>query len=83
MERPPDPPLDVIVSLLEAMAAHQREKVLEAARRVVPHLTPDDLLNPHDFPALQAAPEFHYEDGILAGLLSAQAALRALGKRAP
>lgn len=83
MERPPDPPLDVIVSLLEAMAAQQRQKVLEAARRVVPHLTPDDLLNPHDFPALQSAPEFHYEDGILAGLLSAQAALRALGKRAP
>jgi len=34
-------------------------------------------LNPFDFPELKAHPTFDYEDGILAGLISAQIALRA------
>jgi hypothetical protein len=68
---------DHLLALLDSMIEQQRAKVLAAARRIVPHLTQDDLLNPHDFPALEHAPEFHYEDGILAGLLAAQMALRA------
>jgi len=68
---------EALLELLEPMIAQQREKVLATARRRVPYLTGDDILNPHDFPELERAPEFHYEDGILAGLLAAQMALRA------
>ena len=46
------------------------------ARRLVPHATPEDLRNPHDFAPLLESAEFNFEDGILAGLLSAAAALR-------
>ena len=52
-------------------------RVLAIARSLVPHLTEDDVLSPDDFPELSADPRFAWEDGLLAGLLSAQMALRA------
>ena len=61
---------------LEALIVQQREKVLRLARRRLPHLTNEDILNPHDFPELVADPNFNFEDGILAGLLQAQMSLR-------
>lgn len=64
-------------ALLEEMAAQQRQKVLRLAREAVPGITADDVLNPHDFPALKAHPSFEYEDGLLGGILAAQTALRA------
>ena len=67
--------------LLEQMIDQQRHKLLRLARTAVPHLGPDDVLSPHDFPELRACPGFDYEDGLLAGLLSAQAALRAEAAR--
>lgn len=63
--------------VLDEMIAHQRAKVLKLAREAVPHISPEDVLNPNDYPELKAHPRFDYEDGILAGLLSAQMALRA------
>lgn len=72
------PPLgNDLLSLLDTMIEGQRSKVLATARRFVPHLTGDDIMNPQDFRELDAAPEFHYEDGILAGLIAAQIAIRA------
>jgi hypothetical protein len=62
---------------LEAAITHQRRKVLEIARRITPSILQDDLFNPQDFPELQQSALFNYEDGILAGLLSSQMALRA------
>src|SRR5690242_10834256 len=62
---------------LEAMIEQQRAKVLRLAREALPHLSAEDVLNPFDFPELKAHPTFDYEDGILAGLISAQIALRA------
>jgi hypothetical protein len=35
------------------------------------------VLQPHDYPALAASPDFNFEDGILAGYLALRAALRA------
>jgi len=58
------------------MVAHQREKLLKVARELVPDATPEDLRNPQDFSELLNDPLFNYEDGLLTGLLSAQAALR-------
>ena len=69
--------------VLAELIAQQDAKVLALARRIVPHLTPEDVRNPHDFPALLASPDFNYEDGILAGLRAAQIALRAARRRPP
>jgi hypothetical protein len=63
--------------LLEAMIERQREKLLVLARRLVPVLTAEDLLQPHNHARLAAHPDFNFEDGILAGYLAALTALRA------
>ena len=66
-----------INSLLEEMIAQQRNKVLRYARDVYPEITHDDLMNPHDFPKIHNDPNFNFEDGLTAGLVSAQIAIRA------
>ena len=63
--------------LFKKMVDQQRKKVLRLAREAVPNIGPEDVLNPHDFPELKAHPTFEYEDGILAGLVAAQIAVRA------
>jgi len=68
---------DEVERLLGEMIGHQEAKLLALARRLVSHLTAEDLLNPHDFVPLAESAEFNYEDGILAGLLAAGAAVRA------
>lgn len=69
--------LQLAHSLFERMIAQQQAKVLRLAREAVPNIGPEDLRNAHDFPELREHPTFEYEDGILAGLISAQIALRA------
>jgi len=64
-------------TLFEEMIAQQRGKVLAVARSINPRLTEDDILSPQDFPELIEDSRFNYEDGLLAGLISAQMALRA------
>jgi hypothetical protein len=66
-----------IDELFEAMIGQQRAKVLKLAREALPHLSPEDVMNPDDHPELRAHPTFDYEDGILAGLIAAQIAFRA------
>ena len=68
--------------LLGEMAAQQEAKLLRLARAIVPHLTSEDLRNPHDFVQLVESAEFNYEDGILAGLHAALVAIRA-ARRTP
>jgi hypothetical protein len=68
---------DDVERVLGDMTAAQERKVLALARRLVPHATPEDVRNPHDFPALAESAHFNFEDGVLAGLLAAAAALRA------
>ncbi len=63
--------------LLEEMIQQQQAKTLRLARERIPGMTGDDILNPHDFPELLADPVFNYEDGITAGLMAAQMAIRA------
>lgn len=80
----PSLPLEAIDGLLETMIRQQREKVLRLAREAVPHISSEDVLNPNDYPELKAHPTFEYEDGLLAGLIAAQIALRAESRaRAP
>lgn len=69
-----------IDSLLNEMIEGQKKDLLKTGRRFVPQLTPDDILQPNDFGDLEQNPYFRYEEGILAGIQSVQAALRALQK---
>lgn len=68
--------LTITDALLVKMIEQQREKVLRLARQAVPHISSEDVMNPNDYPELKAHPTFDYEDGILAGLISAQVAIR-------
>jgi len=69
--------IDQTEALFEELIAQQNEKVLRHARLHIPHLTADDILNPHDYPQLMADPVFNYEEGLAAGLMAAQVAVRA------
>ena len=54
----------------------QRKKVLELARRLVPGATPEDILNPQDFPKLMQNRDFQFEDGIASGMVGTLTMLR-------
>lgn len=73
-----EPDDDGVERLLNEMIATQRDRLAELARRIQPSLGPDDLLQPHDHPALAASADFNFEDGVLAGYLALRAALRAI-----
>jgi hypothetical protein len=64
-----------LVQLIDEIAEGQRRKVYQSALRLVPHLTEDDVLQPNDFPELEAHPEFRYEEGVLEGVLTVRMAL--------
>lgn len=72
---------DGVERLLDEMIATQQRRLAELARRIEPSLGPDDLLQPHDHPALAASADFNFEDGVLAGYLALRAALRAIRQR--
>jgi hypothetical protein len=63
-------------TLFEELIAQQRKRVLAEARRRDPTLTEDDVQQPHDIPAIAEDAAWHYEDGVLAGYLAAQMAVR-------
>ncbi|MFH1739967.1 MAG: hypothetical protein ABIH23_13235 [bacterium] len=73
--------IESFVPILEEMIEQQRVKLLSIAREYDPGLTLEDLLSPHDIPVLCRDTRFGFEDGILAGLLSARAALLAVSRR--
>jgi hypothetical protein len=65
-------------ALINELIEAQKGKLLASARRIVPHVTPDDLLQPNDFPELEFHPHFRYEEGILDGLQVVRTALTAM-----
>ena len=67
--------------LVSELEAAQRGKVLALARRLRPGLTSEDVASPHDFPEL-ADTDWQYEDGVLQGMLSVLAAVRARAREA-
>ena len=75
----PSPTVDLLREI-EQLEDLQRSKVLALARRLRPGLTLEDVQNPHDFPELDD-PDWHYADGVLAGIASVKSALQALVKR--
>jgi hypothetical protein len=78
---PPPPPSSLAPRLAKTLAEMeelQRAKVVDLARRLRPGLTSEDLQSPHDFPELDD-PDWHYADGMLAGIQAVVMALRAGG----
>lgn len=63
-------------NLLQELVDGQKKKLLRTGQRIVSNLTPDDLLQPNDFPELENHPDFRYEEGILHGLQIVEMALR-------
>ncbi len=63
-------------NLLLELISGQEAKLLKLAKRIVPHVTKDDLLQPNDFPELENHPEFRYEEGVLHGVQLTLIALR-------
>ncbi len=63
--------------LLQELIDGQKKKLLSCARRIVPTVTPDDLLQPNDFIELEEHPLFRYEEGVLEGLHTVAAAVAA------
>ena len=64
-------------ALLSKLHDQQNAKARSAAHRIRPDLTAEDLLNPDNFADIIADPDFMYEDGMAAGILSAKIAIRA------
>ncbi|MGD0677959.1 MAG: hypothetical protein ABSC94_21305 [Polyangiaceae bacterium] len=65
-----------VEALVREIEKLQLGRVVALARRLRPELTPEDMRNPHDFPEL-GDPDWQYEDGMLAGIQSVLAAIRA------
>ena len=74
---PPEPSAADLARELDALEELQRKKVLDLARRLKPGLTLEDVQNPHDFPELDD-PDWHYADGVLAGIQSVKSTLSAM-----
>jgi hypothetical protein len=66
-----------MIELFDALIRDQQAVVVSCARRIIPHLTEEDILQPNDFPQLENHPHFRYEEGLLAGLHSARMAFLA------
>ncbi len=60
--------------ILDELVDQQRKRLGEFARKFIPCLTEDDLLQPNDFPELENHPYFRYEEGVLEGILTARMA---------
>jgi hypothetical protein len=65
-----------VEELVAEIEVLQQAKVLDLARRLRPGLTLEDIVNPHDFPELADA-DWQFEAGMLAGVQSVLAAVRA------
>jgi len=70
-----------LAELLTTMEESQRQKVIALARRLRPDLTAEDIRNPHDFPEL-SDPDWHFEDGQLAGIQAVRFAIAGLAREA-
>ena len=64
-----------IERLVEEIADSHDRGLLKLGRRIIPTLTPEDLLQPNDYPELENHPEFRYEEGVLAGIQTVKMAL--------
>jgi hypothetical protein len=69
-----------IEKIIAEIVGAQQGKVLQCGRRIIPTLTPEDMLQPNDYIELELHPHFRYEEGLLGGIQTVQMALWALRK---
>ncbi len=62
-------------ALFDELIAMQEKKLLKYGAAIIPNITPDDILQPNDYPELENHPEFRYEEGYLKGLHAAKMAI--------
>lgn len=74
------PSWDEIDQILKELVEFHKTQLLKCGRRIIPHLTSEDMLQPNDFRELEFNPHFRYEEGMLAGIQAAQMAFWALDK---
>lgn len=74
------PSWEEIDQLLKELVQFHQTQLLKSGRRLIPHLTPEDLLQPNDYQELEFNPCFRYEEGMVAGIQTVQMALWALKK---
>jgi hypothetical protein len=65
-----------IDAILARLISQQRDKIKEVALDILPDLAPEQVHDPHDYPEVTDDAMFNFEDGVLAGLMSARMALR-------
>lgn len=65
-------------AVFDDLIRFQKNKLLSCAKRIIPGIIADDLLQPNDFPELELHPHFRYEEGVLEGLLTARMAYLSL-----
>jgi hypothetical protein len=65
-----------IDTVFERLIRQQRDKIKEVALDILPDLPPEQMQDPHDYPEVADDAMFNFEDGVLAGLMSARMALR-------
>ena len=63
--------------LISDVIEGQKKKLLKMGRQIIPTLTPEDVLQPNDYPELEYNPLFRYEEGVLEGLQTLEMALKA------
>ncbi|HSW73073.1 MAG TPA: hypothetical protein VLG44_06685 [Chlamydiales bacterium] len=66
-----------ITTYFDELIEYQKKKLLQEGKRVLPHITSDDILQPNDFPELENSSHFRYEEGILGGIQMAKSAILA------
>jgi hypothetical protein len=81
MRQKNNPTWDEIDHLLKELVQFHQSQLLKCAQRLIPHITPEDLLQPNDFQELEYNPYFRYEEGLLSGVQTVQMALWALKKK--
>lgn len=63
--------------ILREIEDAQYHKLYKMGCQIRPNLTPEDLLQPNDYPDLENNPLFRYEEGVLEGIKTVEMALRA------
>jgi hypothetical protein len=70
--------MNEVLEKIKELRLYQEKALLKLGRKFVPSLTSDDILQPNDFAELELNPHFRYEEGLLHGIQSVEAALQAL-----
>ena len=68
--------MECVEETLSKLQQYQVAKAAVIAQELRPDLTREDILNPDDFKELASSPQFMYEDGQAAGILSAKMAVK-------